>query len=67
MRKKIKAIFTTVEEEIEESYEHWEDDNLINELKEQEDKYLKGQLKTYTIDESLSNTTSALKKVKRKQ
>jgi hypothetical protein len=59
--KKIKAIFTMVEEEIEESYEQWEDDNLINELKEQEDKYLKGQLKTYTIDESLSNTTSALK------
>lgn len=44
-KKKIKAIFTMVEEEIEESYEHWDDDNLINELKEQEDKYLKGQLK----------------------
>ncbi len=65
--KKIKAIFTMVEEEIEETYEHWNDSNFINELKEQENKYLKGKLKTYSIDESLSNATANLKNVKRKQ
>lgn len=64
--KKIKAIFTMVEEEIEEYHEHWRDSNFINEMKEQENKYMKGKLKTYTIEESLSNTTSTLKKIKRK-
>lgn len=64
--KKIKAIFTMVEEEIEETSGHWNDKNFINALQEQEHKYLKGKLKTYTIEESLSNATSAPKKVKRK-
>ena len=64
--KKIKAIFTMVEEEIEETDEHWNDNNFVSELKEQENTYLKGKLKTYTIEESLSNTASALKKVKKK-
>ena len=64
--KKIKAIFTMVEEEIEETYEHWNDNNFVSELKEQENTYLKGKLKTHTIEESLSNTASALKKVKKK-
>jgi hypothetical protein len=64
--KKIKAIFTMVEEEIEETYKHWNDNDFINELKEQEDKYLKGKLKTYTIEQSLSNATSAIKKIKKK-
>ncbi|MBO9682262.1 MAG: hypothetical protein J7502_06275 [Flavisolibacter sp.] len=55
-----------VEEEIEETYEHWNNSNFLNELKEQEDKYLKGKLKTYSIEESLSNATSAIKKIKKK-
>jgi hypothetical protein len=44
--KKVKAIFTIVEEEIEETSDHWNDEGFLNELKEQEDKYPKGELKT---------------------
>lgn len=64
--KKIKAIFTMVEEEIEETYEHWNNSSFVNDLNEQENKYSKGELKTYTIEETLSNATASLKKSKKK-
>lgn len=64
--KKLKAIFTMVQEEIEETQDHWSDATFMNELKEQEVEYLKGTMKTYSVDESIAQSKDAIKKVKQK-
>jgi hypothetical protein len=40
--------------------------SFLTNCKNREKNNLKGKLKTYTIDESLSNATTSLKKAKRK-
>lgn len=64
--KKLKAIFAMVEEEIEETFDHWQDENFLNELKEREANYLKDATATYTLKQSTSRARQALKKIKRK-
>ena len=64
--KKIKAIFMMVEDEIEETFEHWQEEDFLNELKEREANYLKGT-KTYSIEQAASRAKQAIKKAKRKQ
>jgi uncharacterized protein YdcH (DUF465 family) len=59
--KKIKAIFAMVEEEIEETYPHWNDEAFIQELKEREDRYIKGATKSYTIDQTIKRAREAIK------
>ncbi len=46
--KKVEAIYTMVEEGIEEPYDHWEDEEFVAELQRREDDYLTGEVKTYT-------------------
>ena len=65
--KKIKAIFAMVEEEIEETFEHWQEQDFLNELKQREARYLKGTTKTYSIEQAASRARQAIKKAKRKQ
>jgi hypothetical protein len=60
--KKVEAIFTMVEDEIEEDYDHWEDEEFVAELQRREDNYLKGKSKTYTMEESLERARQAIKK-----
>lgn len=43
--KKIKAIYTMLEEEIEEVYEHWNDKNFVAELNKRSSDYKDGKIK----------------------
>ena len=63
--KKVKAIFAMVEEEIEESSDHWRDEKFITELERREAAYRNGTAKTLTIDQAVSKAKSAVKKVKK--
>ena len=62
--KKLKAIYMMVEEEIEETYDHWNDQNFVAELQRRENTYLNGTAKAFTLDESVANAKQAIKKSK---
>lgn len=64
--KKVKAIFAMVEEEIEENYSHWKDESFVAELNRREKNYLKGETKTYTIEESILRAKRSVQIVKGK-
>jgi len=51
-RKKIKAIYTMVEDEIDETYDHWEDEEFVAKLLKEEEEYLNGTAKTYSLERS---------------
>jgi len=62
--KKLQAIYTMVEEEIEETNNCWEDEVFIAELERREKEYLNGTAKTYTFKETLAGVNEAIEKVK---
>jgi hypothetical protein len=64
--KKVKAIFAMVEEEIEETYDHREDKKFVAELQKREDAYLKGTVKTYTVQQSVARARQTVNKLKSK-
>ena len=59
--KKNHAIFTIVEDEINEYYEHWNDEEFVNELNQREQVYLVGTSKAYSSAESASRARKAIK------
>lgn len=59
--KKLQAIFTMVEDEIKEAYNHWDDEDFVSELQEREQAYLKGTSKVYTAGESALRAREAIK------
>lgn len=65
--KKLQAIYTMVEEEIDESNSLWENDGFVAELERREKEYLNDTAKTYTAKEAMSAVTEAIKKVKAKK
>ncbi len=62
--KKLKAIYTLVEEEIEEANDLWNDAEFMAELVQREKKYANGSAKTYPLKESVARAKQAEKKVK---
>ncbi len=60
--KKLKAIYTMVEEEIEETNELWNDEEFVAELVQREKKYLNGSAKTYSLKNLLQEQNKQLKK-----
>ena len=62
--KKLKAIYTMVEEDIV-PYEKWNDKEFVAELEKREKAYKNGTAKMYTLDESVKRAKEAVKKVKR--
>jgi hypothetical protein len=64
--KKLKAIYTMVEEEIEETSDLWDDEEFVAELERREKEYLKGITKTYSLEEAEARARQAVKKLKAK-
>jgi len=64
--KKVKAIFAMVEDEIEETYSHWQDEAFIAELQRRENAYLNGTAKTFSLEQSVARARRAVKKAKTK-
>ena len=60
--KKVKAIFAMVEDEIEETYDHWNDERFVAELQRRENAYLKGTSKTFTLPQSVNRAKQAIRK-----
>ena len=65
--RKLKAIYTMVEEEIDETDNLWNNEEFVTELERREKKYLRGAAKTYTIKETISGVNEALKRAKAKK
>jgi hypothetical protein len=65
--KKLKAIYTMVEEEIEEINDCWEDERFVGELERREKEYLNGTAKTYSLSETIAGVNEVIKKVKAKK
>ncbi len=53
--KKIKAIYAIVEDDIEETYNYWENKNFVAELDRRTKEYENGKAKVYSLDELESN------------
>ena len=62
--KKLKAIYTIVEEDIV-PYEKWSDKEFLAELQKREKAYKSGTAKMYTLDESVKRARQAMRKVKK--
>lgn len=65
--KKLKAIYTMVEEEINETNNLWENEEFVAELERREKGYLDGTAKTYTLKETIAGVNEVIEKVKAKK
>jgi hypothetical protein len=65
--KKVKAIYAMVEDEIQETYDYWNDDEFLTELRRRQESYISGEAKTYTLQETMSDIKKAIKKVNKKR
>lgn len=59
--RKVEAMYTMVEDEIEGNYDHWDDEDFVEEMTNRENSYLDGTMKTYTLEESINRAKEALK------
>ncbi|MFN6089295.1 MAG: hypothetical protein ACK47E_11170 [Cyclobacteriaceae bacterium] len=64
--KKVKAIYAMVEDEIQETYDHWNDEEFLSELRRRQESYTSGKAKTYTLSETMSEIKQAIKRVNKK-
>jgi 3-phenylpropionate/cinnamic acid dioxygenase small subunit len=62
--KKIKAIYAIVEDEIEETYDHWDDEDFADELKRRESSYLSSTAKAHPIERVINKAKQAVKRTK---
>ena len=62
--KKIKAIYTMVEDDIAINYQRWEDKNFMAAITKDADEIKKGKQKTYSLEEVKKNIDAARKKSK---
>lgn len=62
--KKIKAIYTMVEDDIAINYQWWEDKNFMAAITKDADEIKKGKQKTYSLEEVKKNIDAARKKSK---
>jgi hypothetical protein len=65
--KKVKAIYAMVEDEIQETYDYWNDDEFLTELRRRQESYISGEAKTYTLQETMSDIKQAIKKVNKER
>ena len=62
--KKVKAIYTMVEEDIV-TYNRWSDKEFVAELERREKAFKNGTAKMYSLDESVKRARQAVKKAKK--
>ncbi len=62
--KKLKAIFTIIENEIEEMPDPWEDPTFVEQIKKREESYLNGSAKIFSWDEIQQRAKSDLQKAR---
>ena len=62
--KKLKAIYSLVEDEIKSNYDNWDDAVFIAEISKREQAYLNNASKTFTVEQSVARAKKAVKKIK---
>jgi len=62
--KKLKAIYSLVEDEIKNTDDNWEDAVFVAEMSRREQAYLNNVSKTFTVEQSVARAKRAIKKVK---
>lgn len=60
--KTLREIFVIAEDEIKQTYNHWEDEEFVAELQAREESWLNGDSKTYSVSQSASRVREALNK-----
>jgi hypothetical protein len=65
--KKVKALYTMVEDEIEVTHDYWNDEEFVAELKRRQKAYLTGQTRTHTLPDATAEIKQAIKNVNRKR
>ncbi len=65
--KKLKAIYTIVENEIEDPYDPWNDPAFLSQIERREQSYLNGKAKTYSWEEVQQRAKQALQKARNKK
>ena len=65
--KKLKAIYTMVEDEIEESYNPWDDPAFVAQIERREQSRVNGKAKTYSWEEVQQRAKLALQKARSKK
>lgn len=60
--KKIKAIYTILEEEIEEDYDHWNDKDFVEELMKRSEELKSGKVKGILWEDATSQILNSSKK-----
>lgn len=65
--KKLKAIFTMVENEIEEPYDQWNNLSFVTEMKERAKETEEGKAKMYSWDEVQEKAKQSLQKARNKK
>lgn len=53
-KKKVKAIYVMVEDEIEEVHDYWNDPKFLSEMNRRKDNYLSGNAKVYSLEEAMN-------------
>jgi len=61
--RKVKAIYTMVEKEIEEEYHWWKDEKFIVKLEREYEDFESGKMKGYSIEEVKKNVATAKRKM----
>jgi hypothetical protein len=64
--RKLKAIYTMVEEEIDETDNLWKNEAFIDELERRKEGYLSRTKKTFSFKETMAGVNEAIKKAKMK-
>ena len=63
--KKLKAIYSLIQEEVDEINGYWKDVDFIEDLKKVEALHIAGKTKSYSIEEAVSLSKQKLEKVKK--
>ena len=66
IRQKLHHYIETAQEKKVKAIDHWNNESFVAELQRRETSYLNGTTKTYTLEQSLSRASQAVKKVKNK-
>jgi putative addiction module component (TIGR02574 family) len=62
--KKVKAIYTMLEEEIEETFDHWKDKEFVEELEKRSADYKDGKVKGVSWEDAKAQILSSAKRKK---
>ena len=65
--KKVKAIYTMLEGDIQETFDYWNDEEFLAELQQRVDDFKTGKSKSYHVEEAVKKARRAVEIVRKKK